>query len=218
LVFNFIILIFLDLGAHKIKMSYKILCTLCDRSISLFNSKENYKNIRKDKPQELLERWESFINNSVQSMAENKPALVHIYAPSDTDYTAPQVANSQTCNTVKDNSTYCTIYSPNLDKNDIENIISLTDFDLAYTWIELKAKNPIHNPDSLKFFDSINKVVMGVEEYVPNYECIGSTCDGEEIFWNNPDWEKAEKFVNQLKEICSSSGFECIIEDKRNKK
>jgi hypothetical protein len=81
----------------------------------------------------------------------------------------------------------------------------------------LIAKNNINNPDSFKFFDSFNKVVDGVAEYDPNYECIGSTCDGEEVFWNNPNWEKAEEFLSHVKEICDSDGFECLIDDKRNK-
>lgn len=196
-------------------MAYKILCSVRARSISILNCKENYINISGDKLKDLRNRWKNFISDALIKIASNNSAVLHIYSADDA-FHAPELQDSQTKTKVCGESRYCTISSPNLFQNDIKKIVSLTEFELSDAWVELMAKDEKSKQDSVEFFESFDEVINGKIEDNSNYECIGSTQDGEEILWNNPNWEKAEEFINEIPKISIYHSFECTVNDKRN--
>lgn len=193
----------------------KIRILLSDSRFSVRYVNENNYDTRGDNLRHLLVKWASFVLDLLVEIVQNKTAVVHVYT-SDGDFKFPEI-NGKIWTQTHSGITYFLAASNNWNKSDIVAVTSLMQFELSTLWIQIVSEIDESNVDPVVFFQSVNRIVMGEQEGQTNFQCIGNTEDGEEIIWENPTWSEVECVLEQLKTISSVNGFECEVNDKRNK-
>jgi hypothetical protein len=193
----------------------KIRILLSDSRFSVRYAKENNYDNRGDSLRQLQVKWSSFVLDLLVEIVQKKAAVVHVYT-SDGDFKFPEI-NAKIWTRTHNGITYFLAASNNWNKSDIVEVISLMQFELSTLWIQITSEIEESKVDPAAFFQSVNRIVMGEEKGASNFQCIGNTEFGVEIIWENPNWNEAEYVLEQLKTISSVNGFECEVNDKRNK-
>jgi hypothetical protein len=196
-------------------MLAKIGVQLSNRRFSVRYDEENDNDKRGDNLRKLKTQWASFVLDLLVEIVENKAAVVHVYS-SDGDFKFPDI-NAKIWTHIHNGITYFLAASNTWNKSDIIEITSLMQFELSTLWIQIVPEIDESHVDPVAFFRSIDKIVMGEEEEDSNFQCIGNTEDGNVIIWDNPNCNEVEYLIPKLKTVCSMNGFECEVNDKRNK-
>lgn len=181
---------------------------LSNRNVSFrFCDQQNSKSL------ENLNKWSSFVMNSVATIVESKSAIVQVYTP-DGDFLFPTI-NAKQWHQKQDGITYYVAESTSWNKTDLLELTSLMEFELSTLWIQLIPEIDQNKINCKDFFQTVNKIVSGEEPDDTNYEFIGSIEDGAVVVWENPDWNSVNSCLLQLQEICSTNELDWKVEDSR---
>jgi len=168
-----------------------------------------------------LRSWRSIQCELLLAAVESKPAKLHCYSK-DEQFHLDKVFNSTLAiDSVKHAAyVYSTAFSDSWLRCDLEALVTTQEFELSRLWIQFcslaSLKESAADPSSsMKFFELVNPVVLGVVEEVEGVECIGMVADGYEMLCLNLTDIVLDSLVGKLESCCKTFRFDLKVDGSR---